>query len=72
VKTGDKVAVIFFGVAAIACGVALFLPAVQQGDANRGPLGALGLPAWVMVTAGLILSLLIVVWLVVNNARGNK
>lgn len=71
-KPGDKGALIFFGAATIIFAAALFLPIVQDGQATRGISGALGLPAWVLVSGGVIICAICSVMVIVKNLRRNK
>jgi hypothetical protein len=71
-KPGDKAALVFFGVATIACAAALFLPIVQEGQATRGISGAFGLPAWVLVSGGTVLFAMISAVIIANNVRRDK
>lgn len=71
-KSGDKVAVAFLGIFALACGAGLFVPAVQQGTAQRGISGALNLPAWALLGFGMVLSIVLLAYIVVKHVRSTE
>jgi hypothetical protein len=71
-ESGDKGALFFFTAVTILCAAALFLPVVQEGRATRGISGALGLPAWILVSGTMVICAVISVTVIVKNARRNR
>ena len=71
-NTADRFLFGLFTVAALAAGLSLFTPAVQQGEAGRGVLGALDAPSWVLPALVVLTSVIVLVLMLVNMARRKK
>lgn len=71
-QRGDRRGLIFMGVIFVACAVALFLPAVQEGRSQSGVSGALNMPAWMLVAITMGLAVVCAALIVVHHFRRRR